>query len=183
MIKPIVITDKKREGRGFSLKEIKEAKIDIQRARKLGFLVDRRRKTIYEENIQKLKELLMPVKKKLVKEKIKKVEKPIKKEAKEKKVKKKAEEPKKKVTKPKKKVKKEVSEKKKPKKAVKEKKIKEITLTAVKGLGKKTAESLEKADIKSANKLLSLETKEIAEKTGMSEKKIERLKDSAKEVL
>ena len=169
MIKPIVITDKKREGRGFSLKEIKEAGINIQRARKLGFLVDRRRKTVYDENIKKLKELLKtakkkPVKKKLVKEK---VEKPIKKE---KKVKKKAEEPKKKVAKPK-------------KKAVKEKKIKEIALTEVKGLGKKTAEQLEKAGIKSANELLSLDTKEIVEKTGISEKKIERLKENTKEVL
>jgi large subunit ribosomal protein L13e len=175
MIKPIVITDEKREGRGFSLKEIKEAKIDIQRARKLGFLVDRRRKTAYDENIKKLKELLKPakkkpVKKKLVKKEIKKVEKPIKKEAKEKKVKKKAEEPKKKVAKPK-------------KKAVKEKKIKEIALTEVKGLGKKTAEQLENAGIKSANKLLSLNTKKIVEKTGISEKKIEKLKESAKEVL
>lgn len=166
MIKPIVITDRKREGRGFSLKEIKEAGINIQRARKLGFLVDRRRKTVYDENIKKLKELLKPAKKKPVKKKLvkEKVEKPIKKE---KKVKKKAEEPKKKVAKPK-------------KKAVKEKKI---ALTEVKGLGKKTAEQLEKAGIKSANELLSLDTKEIVEKTGISEKKIERLKENTKEVL
>ena len=50
-------------------------------------------------------------------------------------------------------------------------------------MGKKTAETLEKAGIKSANKLLSLDTKKIAEKTGISEKKIERLKENAKEVL
>ncbi|MCD6127448.1 MAG: ribosomal protein L13e [Methanomicrobia archaeon] len=162
MIKPIVITDRKRKGRGFSLGEIKEAGVDIRKAKKLGFLVDRRRKTVYEENIRKLKELLKPpkpVKKKAVKEKISE-EKPIKKET--------IEKEKKKAVKPRKK---------------EEKKEKEILITEIKGVGKKTSEKLEKAGIKTVNDLLSSDTKNIAEKSGISEKKIEKLKENAKELL
>ncbi len=58
MIQPIVITDKKRKGRGFSLKELKEAELHIDKAKKLGIIVDKRRKTAYDENIEKLKDLL-----------------------------------------------------------------------------------------------------------------------------
>jgi len=84
-------------------------------------------------------------------------------------------------------IKKETIEKEK-KKAVKprkkeEKKEKEILITEIKGVGKKTSEKLEKAGIKTVNDLLSSDTKNIAEKYGISEKKIEKLKENAKELL
>lgn len=48
---------KKRVGRGFSLFELKEAGINIKEAKKLGIYVDKRRKSLHEENVKKLKEL------------------------------------------------------------------------------------------------------------------------------
>jgi large subunit ribosomal protein L13e len=49
---------KKRLGRGFSLGELRQAGITVHRAGKLGLYVDRRRKTVHEENVKKLKALL-----------------------------------------------------------------------------------------------------------------------------
>jgi large subunit ribosomal protein L13e len=49
---------RKRFGRGFSLGELKQVGLTVHRARKLGLYVDRRRKTVHEENIRKLKALL-----------------------------------------------------------------------------------------------------------------------------
>ncbi len=50
----------KREGRGFSIPELKEAKLDIQTARKLGIRVDTRRRSLIEENVKSLKAILKP---------------------------------------------------------------------------------------------------------------------------
>lgn len=50
----------KREGRGFSILELKEAKLDIQKARKLGLRVDIRRRSIIGENVNSLKEISKP---------------------------------------------------------------------------------------------------------------------------
>ncbi|MBO3799946.1 MAG: ribosomal protein L13e [Candidatus Brockarchaeota archaeon] len=47
-----------RRARGFSLGELKEAGLNIYEVRKLGVPVDPRRKSVHEENIKKLKELL-----------------------------------------------------------------------------------------------------------------------------
>jgi len=44
-----------RKGRGFSIGEIKAAGMDISAATKLGIPIDKRRRTIYEENIETLK--------------------------------------------------------------------------------------------------------------------------------
>lgn len=44
-----------REGRGFSLKELREAGLAIRDARRLGILVDRRRASLYPENVETLK--------------------------------------------------------------------------------------------------------------------------------
>ncbi|MEM0053336.1 MAG: ribosomal protein L13e [Nitrososphaeria archaeon] len=60
-IRPIVfspIYNKPREGRGFSLKEIEEAGLSFQLAKKLNIPIDRRRKSSHKENVQKLIELV-----------------------------------------------------------------------------------------------------------------------------
>ncbi|MEM1985170.1 MAG: ribosomal protein L13e [Nitrososphaeria archaeon] len=60
-IRPIVfspIYNKPREGRGFSLKEIEEARLSFQLAKKLNIPIDRRRKSSHKENVQKLIELV-----------------------------------------------------------------------------------------------------------------------------
>ncbi|MEA1993059.1 MAG: ribosomal protein L13e [Euryarchaeota archaeon] len=160
MIHPMVITDIKREGRGFSLKEIKEAGIDVHKARKLGFLVDKRRKTSYEENVQKIRDLLTPAKEKPAKKKVKK-----------------------KVTKKKKPKEKKKKVTKKPKKKEKAAKERKIALTEVKDIGKKRAETLKDAGITSANDLVSLSVEEIVEKAELTEKMAKKLKGNAEEAV
>jgi len=44
-----------RKGKGFSIGEIKAAEIDISMAVKLGIPIDKRRKSVYEENVETLK--------------------------------------------------------------------------------------------------------------------------------
>src|SRR5215470_10140437 len=44
-----------REARGFSQGELAKAGLDLQQARRLGFKIDERRKTIYDFNIDLLK--------------------------------------------------------------------------------------------------------------------------------
>ncbi len=46
-----------KRGRGFSLLEIKSAGLTITEARKLGILVDSRRRSLYNVNIEKLKQI------------------------------------------------------------------------------------------------------------------------------
>ncbi len=48
----------KREGRGFSLGEIKAVNLTPDKARKLGLRVDKRRKSVHQENIDALKKYL-----------------------------------------------------------------------------------------------------------------------------
>jgi len=52
-----------REGRGFSIGELKQAGLTVSEARKLGLRVDKRRKSVHEENVKSLKEYLSKVKK------------------------------------------------------------------------------------------------------------------------
>jgi large subunit ribosomal protein L13e len=55
---PIVISKgKKRKGRGFSLEELKLAGISLNEAKKLKIYIDKRRKSVYEENVEFLKKL------------------------------------------------------------------------------------------------------------------------------
>jgi len=49
---------KERKGRGFSLGELREAKIPVNRANSLGVILDFRRGTVRESNVALLKELL-----------------------------------------------------------------------------------------------------------------------------
>lgn len=52
-----------REGRGFSLGELKAVGLDPKRAMKLGIYVDKRRKTVHEWNVEALKEFISKLKK------------------------------------------------------------------------------------------------------------------------
>jgi large subunit ribosomal protein L13e len=55
---PIVISrGKKRKGKGFSLEELKLAGISVKEAKKLKIYIDKRRKSVHEENVEFLKKL------------------------------------------------------------------------------------------------------------------------------
>ncbi|MEM1547821.1 MAG: ribosomal protein L13e [Thermoproteota archaeon] len=47
-----------RKARGFSIGELKEAGLNIDKARRLGIPIDLRRKSNHEENVNRLKEFL-----------------------------------------------------------------------------------------------------------------------------
>lgn len=51
---------RKREGRGFSLPELKGAGLAERQARRLGLMVDRLRRTAHEENVEALRRLRKP---------------------------------------------------------------------------------------------------------------------------
>jgi len=60
-LRPIVfspIYNKPREGRGFSLKELEEAGLSPNLAKRLKIPIDRRRKSLHKENVEKIKEIL-----------------------------------------------------------------------------------------------------------------------------
>ena len=58
-ITPIVEAgDRVREGKGFSLGELKAVELTAGNAKKMGIPVDTKRKTSHEENIEMLKEFL-----------------------------------------------------------------------------------------------------------------------------
>ncbi len=49
---------KKRKGKGFSVKELQEAGLSIYQAKRLNIPLDLRRKTLYQENVEKIKKIL-----------------------------------------------------------------------------------------------------------------------------
>ncbi len=54
--RPVVKTgNKTREGRGFSLNELKQAGLTIFDAKRIGIYLDKRRKTVHNENVEYLK--------------------------------------------------------------------------------------------------------------------------------
>jgi|YelNatPaOPRAMG01_1025707.scaffolds.fasta_scaffold01017_4 large subunit ribosomal protein L13e len=63
--KPIVKIPKAgygfREGRGFSIGELKEAGLSVGKARALGLYVDVRRRSVRKENVEALKKFLKEV--------------------------------------------------------------------------------------------------------------------------
>ncbi len=52
----------KRLGRGFSLGELQKAGLTLKDAKKLGIYVDKRRKSVHEENVEYLKKLIQEMK-------------------------------------------------------------------------------------------------------------------------
>lgn len=64
MISPIVESgDRVREGKGFSLDELKAVELTPGKATRLGIPYDPRRKTSHEENVETLKEFLVEAEK------------------------------------------------------------------------------------------------------------------------
>lgn len=194
--------DNKRLGRGFSLTELQKADITVNEAKWMTIPIDRRRKTVNEANIDRLKEYLKRIKETLETEGEKKVRKPRlkakpKKEKKPRKIRKaekverEEEETKKPAKKPEKRVKRK-PEKKPPKRRPRKEEVKaekeigeeEIEaeaiemLTALKGLGTAIAKKLIDFGILSLEDLVNMDTDIIAEETGIS---AERLKKWAKE--
>ncbi|MFQ5831798.1 MAG: ribosomal protein L13e [Candidatus Thorarchaeota archaeon] len=51
-----------RPGRGFSIKEARQAGVDITEARQMGLIIDLRRKTVHEENVLALKRYVKEMK-------------------------------------------------------------------------------------------------------------------------
>ena len=56
-IKPVILNSggKQRSGRGFSKAELQKASLNLAEARRLAIPVDRRRKTVYDQNVEALK--------------------------------------------------------------------------------------------------------------------------------
>ena len=56
-IKPVILKSggKQRSGRGFSTQELKKAGLDLAEAKRLKIPVDKRRKTVYDQNVQAVK--------------------------------------------------------------------------------------------------------------------------------
>lgn len=52
---------KVREGRGFSVNELREAGLSVREARRLGLYVDERRRSTRRENVEALKRFLSQV--------------------------------------------------------------------------------------------------------------------------
>lgn len=52
---------KPKEGRGFSKEELRKAELDLRKALKLKILVDLRRRSSHEENVEALKACLKEV--------------------------------------------------------------------------------------------------------------------------
>lgn len=59
-VKPLVFKKggKRRLGKGFSLGELKRAKLNVKQALAYGIFVDSRRRTIHKENIESLQKFL-----------------------------------------------------------------------------------------------------------------------------
>lgn len=61
-IKPTIIkrNGKQKLGKGFSPDEIKQAGISIQKAKQMSLPVDKKRKSIHDDNVKSLKEHAKP---------------------------------------------------------------------------------------------------------------------------
>ncbi|MEM4311587.1 MAG: ribosomal protein L13e [Nitrososphaerales archaeon] len=62
---PIILSRnarKKRVGKGFSIAELKEASLSITEAKRLKLRIDKRRETLYKENVKALKAYLEAIK-------------------------------------------------------------------------------------------------------------------------
>ena len=60
--KPATRKREKKIGRGFSLGELQAVGLNFKKALKLGLRIDKRRRSVHEENIEILKKILKEVK-------------------------------------------------------------------------------------------------------------------------
>lgn len=156
-----------REGRGFSLGELKEANVTLHDAKRIGLRVDMRRRSVHKENVESLKSFI---------KELQKAGKAAEKAEKKKKVEEAAEEEREKVKG--KKVKEEPSE------MVPEEAPEEGTpLTTLKGLGPKTAEKLKEVGIESVEELAEEDAEILSEATGISVQKLSSWINDAKELV
>jgi len=161
MIRPIVKkpgSDETRHGRGFSLGELNAANISVHQAKMLHIPIDRRRRSVHEENVNILKEYI-----KSPEEYLKRMSEKVKPTLKEEKV--------------------SIQET----IAVEEEKVEEeakrISVTELKGLSKRTIEKLTSAGIEYVDELMDLDPKVLAETTGISETTAKKVIKLAKEVV
>lgn len=200
-----------RMGRGFSLTELHKADITINEAKWMLIPIDRRRKTVNEANVNRLKEYLKSIKDILETETEKKVKKPkpkLKPERKKKpkkirkaeKAERVKEEAKKPAKKPAKKIRRKPEkkpEKKPPKKKPRKEEVKpereigeeEIVAEAIeelailKGLGTAIAKKLTDFGILSLEDLVNMDMGIIAEETGISTERLKKWVKEAKSYL
>jgi hypothetical protein len=59
----VFLNGKTRSARGFSISELKKANIDLGKAKRMGIRIDKRRKTLYDENVKLLANRREPKKK------------------------------------------------------------------------------------------------------------------------
>lgn len=184
-----------RRGRGFSAEETSRAGLTIVEARQMGLIVDLRRKTAHDENVEVLKQYVKeldniiaevkrvkpepakkPVKKEPVKKEPAKKKTPEKEPAKKEPTKKKApkKEPAKKPTKA------ETAEKKPVKKKPTKKEEKAIAeLSSLKAVKKEEAEKLLAAGIVTISDLAFCEIDKVAKKTGIDVDRISAMMTAA----
>ena len=150
----------KKRAKGFSRGELEKAGFNLRDAKTLGLPFDRRRKTVHEWNVK----MLLEYKSKMTETKSLKKETKVRegkaREAKAVKVK----------------PEKVKSEKTKPEKT----ESKGTPIAEIKGVGPKTAEKFINAGIDTVEKLLEHSVEELAEKTGISSKKLSKIIENAR---
>lgn len=155
-VKPIVripgSSNRVREGRGFSLGELKEANLTLHDAKRIGLRVDLRRRSVHKENVEAIKAMLGDLKKAEGKKREK-----VKVEAAE--------------------VEKKVKEAERVASVEGG-----TPLTVLKGLGAKTAEKLKEVGIESVEDLAEEDAEALSKATGISVSKLASWIDEAKKI-
>ncbi|MHA1606027.1 MAG: ribosomal protein L13e [Candidatus Freyarchaeota archaeon] len=162
MVRPPRQPQRLREGRGFSIAELKEAGLTLHDAKQVGIRVDVRRKTVHMENVKALKDFM----KKLVKGKAAR-----RKAVKEKEVKKAIE----KVE--------EVEGTEKKVMVEGEVKPGKTPLTILKGLGAKTAQKFAEVGIESVEELAEEDAELLSEALGIKKERVASWIDEAKDIV
>ncbi|MGQ4833431.1 MAG: ribosomal protein L13e [Candidatus Asgardarchaeia archaeon] len=165
MIRPIVKkpgSDETRHGRGFSLGELNAANISVHQAKMLHIPIDRRRRSVHEENINILKEYV-----KSPEEYLKRMSEKVKSTLKEEKVS----------------IQETIAVEEEKVEEEAEEEAKRISVTELKGLSKRTIEKLTSAGIEYVDELIDLDPKVLAETTGISETTAKKVIKLAKEVV
>lgn len=140
-----------REGKGFSLGEIKEAGKTIQLLKELGIYIDFNRKSIHSENVEQLKNLEPPKKKGKKREPFKPKEKKVRVRQKRERKEKEEEKP----------VKKKKAKEPKTDERTPEPEGGELKLTELNGLGPATATKFEEVGVKTVADLIKEDAQEL----------------------